>query len=102
MIKLYCHESLIVIHNLKNLLEHQGIKCQLKNELINASSGEVPPIEGWPEIWIKQPEDYDQAMVLIDEAMNGSPSKVSWSCPHCGEVNGPAFELCWKCGQEAL
>lgn len=101
MQKLYSHESSLIIHNLKNLLEHEGITCYIKNDLISAGTGEVPPIEAWAEIWIENESDIEKAKSVIEKAVNGDPSKTSWFCEACSETNEPAFEVCWKCGNEA-
>lgn len=99
MIKIYSHESIVVIHNLKNILSIEGIACRVKNDLISSGAGEVPPIEAWPEIWIEQEAQAEQARALIEKAVHGDPSQTSWFCHHCSETNAPAFETCWQCGE---
>lgn len=100
MIKLFCHESIVVIHNIKNILEHEGIACRLKNDMVSGGTGEIPPIETWPEIWIERELDLDRANELVKKAIHGDPTATSWLCPKCGEKNEPAFEICWHCGED--
>lgn len=98
MIRVFSHDNAMVVHNVKNILENNGIACELKNQFGGSAAGEVPPIEVWPEIWIK--EAYlEQAVSLIEEVMHGASDKTHWACPHCGEENPPAFEICWSCEQ---
>lgn len=96
-IRVFSHENIMLVYNMRNLLEHAGVICELRNDLSYSAAGEVPPIEVWPEIHIA-PEQEKRAKAIIEEALNGPSSKVSWLCPQCSETNAPAFELCWQCG----
>jgi len=99
MFRVFSHDNPMVVANIKNLLEHSGIQCQLKNEFGSAASGEVPPIEVWPEIWVNE-RDIAKASNIIKEAIHGNPQKTHWMCPRCTEENPPAFEFCWNCSTE--
>lgn len=99
MIRVFSHDNIIVVYNLRNLLEHAGIQCELRNDFVSSAAGEVPPIEVWPEIHVA-PEQSKKAEALIEEAMKGPHDQTSWFCQKCSESNAPAFELCWQCGQD--
>ena len=95
----FSHENIMVVYNMKNLLEHAGIACQLRNDFSASAAGEVPPIEVWSEVHVSE-SDSLKALQLVDEALKGEASATTWLCPNCGETNEPAFELCWQCGTE--
>jgi lambda repressor-like predicted transcriptional regulator len=99
MIRIYSHDNVFIVHNLRNILENAGIRCVLKNEQTYSAAGELPPTEVWPEIWI-DPKSEQEALELIELAIKGDPSKTHWVCPKCDESNPPAFDLCWQCETE--
>ncbi|MCH2157554.1 MAG: DUF2007 domain-containing protein [Oleiphilaceae bacterium] len=99
MIRIFSHDNSMVVHNIKNILENNGIGCELKNVFGGSAAGEVPPIEVWPEIWVDELQT-DKAAELIEEAMHGANDKTHWRCPDCTEENPPAFEICWSCEAE--
>ncbi len=98
MKKLTTTPSLITINHFKNVLESEGIPCQIRNEYLGGIAGEMPLQEVWPELWIVNEMDYDRAKQLIDETIvDESPSR-SWKCGKCGEENEGQFAACWNCG----
>jgi hypothetical protein len=96
MIRVFSHDNVFMVYNLRNILENAGIPCLLKNEQTYSAAGELPPTEVWPEIWV-DPLHTEKAEQLIDLALNGDPSQTHWACPKCSEQNPPAFDLCWQC-----
>lgn len=100
MIRIFSHDNAMVVHNIKNILQNNGIVCTLKNEFGASAAGEVPPIEVWPEIWIDDAQS-EKAVQLIEEVMHGTNDKTHWRCTHCSEENPPAFEICWRCEKVA-
>ncbi len=100
MKRVFSHNNLAIVYNIKNILEINQIECLLRNELISSAAGEVPPTDAWPEVWVQHAADEKKAENLINEALNGDPTKTSWLCGGCGETNAPAFEVCWQCGYD--
>jgi len=99
MKKLESTESLVMINHWKNILESEGIACELRNEHLGSVLGEVPFIEVWPELWIVNDLDYDRAKQLLsDDAAAESPAQA-WSCRYCGEANEGQFGACWNCSK---
>lgn len=98
MKKLTTAESLITIRHYRNLLESEGIACQIRNEYLGSILGEVPFFETWPELWIVRDLDFDRAKQLIDGAAADESPGSAWSCPNCGEENEGQFAACWNCG----
>jgi len=97
MKKLTSAESLITINHYKNLLQAEGIRCEIRNEHLGSIVGEMPFIETWPELWIVNDLEFDRAAQLIADADSESPA-ASWKCKKCGEDNEGQFAACWNCG----
>ena len=97
MKKLTSHASNVTIHHYRNLLEAEGIPCEIRNEHLGSVFGELPFTETWPQLWVVNDLDYDRAKQLIsDEVLNESPA-ASWRCKQCGEENEGQFSVCWNC-----
>jgi len=97
MKKLTTSESSVTINHWKNLLESEGISCELRNEHLGSIMGEMPFMEVWPQLWIVNDLDFDRARQLLsDDAAAESPTET-WKCRHCGEENEGQFAACWKC-----
>ncbi len=50
--RIYSNQLLANVALLKQVLEERGISCEIRREYLSMVSGEVPPIETWPELWI--------------------------------------------------
>jgi hypothetical protein len=98
MKKLTSSESLVTINHFKNVLESEGIPCQIRNEFLGGIAGEMPLQEIWPELWIINDIDYDRAKQLIDAAIGDESPHDNWKCRQCGEENEGQFAACWNCG----
>ncbi|MAS23933.1 MAG: hypothetical protein CMI03_13000 [Oceanospirillaceae bacterium] len=102
---LYTHPNPIIVANVKNILENSGFVIFLKNENLMAAAGELSPIDAWPEIWLVDDHEFDNASQLIaplcksgsEQTTDPVQAKRDWICPNCGEENGAAFEVCWHC-----
>jgi len=97
MKKLTSSESLVTIHHWKNMLESEGIACELRNEHLGSVMGEVPFIEVWPQLWIVNDLDYDRAKHLLSADAEQESQTTPWTCRHCGETNEGQFAACWNC-----
>lgn len=100
MKKLTSSESLVTINHYKNVLESEGIPCQIRNEFLGGIAGEMPLQEIWPELWVINDIDYDRAKQLLDNAIVDESPHVNWTCRKCGEENEGQFAACWNCGTE--
>ena len=98
MKKLTAADSLVTINHYKNILESEGIACQIRNEHLGAIMGEMPFVEVWPELWVVNDLDFDRARELIASAADESPA-APWFCAHCREENEGQFAVCWNCGR---
>jgi hypothetical protein len=97
----YVAESAIEIAHLRNLLETAGIRCEVRNDRLGGVVGEIPFVECWPELWVREPGQALRARALIDEALRPANTGDPWSCPRCGEQVEPQFSVCWCCGADA-
>ena len=101
MIRVYTAQNIALIAPVKNLLEANGIPCILRNDFLSVGRGELPPIECWPEVWVTNDSDAQQARQLVTEVIQGpDPAIESWRCPRCGEEVDAVFAECWNCGAE--
>ena len=94
---IYTHPNRLIVENIKNILENEGIKVILQNQYAAGGVGELAPIDAWPEVWLERNGDFDRAQKLIDEVINENQSP--WVCQECGEENAGSFEICWSCSK---
>ncbi len=91
MKKVTSADTAVMINHYKNILEAEGIPCQVRNEHLNQIYGEMPFTEVWPELWVLHDIDYDRAKQLIDATIidesPGSPWRCTFSIRSCS---------CWR------
>lgn len=98
MKKLFTTQNKIIIYLLKSKLEANGINCIIKNDQ-PPLAGEIPPIMAWPELWLIEDQQLDQAKEIIHkELYERNESNTAWKCSSCGEISPGEFNICWKCG----
>ena len=101
MKKLYVSQSLIDVESRKELLDQAEIPCTIKNQRSNMLGGEVPFVEVFPELWVLQDEDFEQAQKLLKDWEEAPPlDNTAWTCASCGEIHQKEFTTCWKCNKE--
>ena len=97
MKKLYSTNNRVTLYLLKSKLEESDIHCSIKNEN-PPLAGEIPSIIAWPELWILDDRQYDDALIILKGAISTIPThKKEWTCLHCGELIEAQFDICWKC-----
>ena len=101
MKKLTSSDSLVMINHWKNILESEGIPCEIRNEHLGSVMGEVPFVEVWPQLWIVNDLDYDRAQQLISKDSAAESPAEDWTCRYCGETNEGQFGACWNCAKPA-
>ena len=89
----------MIIYNLKNVLQGSGIECQIINEYASGGVGDLAAFETWPELWVSDNDQFDEAEVILSSIVS-SRGGSEWYCRGCQEKNDAAFELCWNCGRE--
>jgi hypothetical protein len=99
MERIHIADDPIFIGYLKSLLEAEGIACNVRNELLLGGSGELPPNECWPELWVLHEADLDAARAIVEKILRDPPGGGAvWKCFYCGEDCEPQFTACWRCG----
>jgi len=93
--RVYSSFNRIAVYHAKNLLESEGIRTELRNEFLVSAMGELPPAECQAEVWVLNDDDVPRAFGVLRRP---PPSGPDWTCAGCGEVSGPQFTQCWKCG----
>lgn len=97
---LYSAPNTLQVGHIRNLLEAEGIACQLRNEFLSGGMGELPPTEAWPELWVDE-WDLARAQQLLEAFLQEPAATLpEWVCPVCGERIEGQFSACWRCGRE--
>jgi len=100
MQKIYTSPDRIMVFHCKNLLESHNIECVVKNEFLAGAAGEIPPNECWPELWVKNVQQYKDAMQILNSNCLITDKKLPiWKCTKCGEKLEGQFTTCWRCGE---
>lgn len=97
---LYSSLNLHEIYHLKNLIEAEGIRCQIKNELLSRLAGEIPFTECAPQLWLLDERDRERALRIVGDFGRGAAAGPAWKCPSCGETLEGQFSECWHCGAQ--
>lgn len=102
MMKLiYTSEDRFMVWGVKNTLELAGYDCHIRNEFAAGGAGDIAPIETWPEVWLDNEENFEEALNYLEtNILKQMSSGLDWICNKCGETNGSSFEFCWNCGNE--
>ena len=98
MKKVFTHENRMIVYNMKNMLEAEGIETLIKNEFSGGGVGDLPAFDVWPELWIPSGAQLAQAESILQSV--ASPAVADdWFCGGCEEKNDAVFRICWKCGR---
>ena len=97
MKKLLSHENRMIVYNLKNVLQGEGIETHVVNEFAAGGAGDLATFDTWPELWLDDDAQQEQAQKIIDGILDGKENG-HWFCRECQEQNASSFKLCWNCG----
>lgn len=86
------------IHHLKNVLEAEGIRCWVRNELLSRLAGEIPFLDCALELHLARESDRPRAEAILEAWRRPPPPAAAWTCRGCGEHIEGQFDACWKCG----
>jgi hypothetical protein len=86
--------NLQLVHHQRNLLQAEGIRAVVKNEILSSAMGELPPAECQAELWVVNDADARRAEEIL---LRGSVPGPQWTCA-CGEALEAQFTQCWRCG----
>lgn len=93
----YSASNISFVSIFQNILEGHGIRCRIRNEFLSAGSGEIPPIECWPQLCVDD-DDFPDAKLIVENALSAE-EMPAWKCASCGEESEGQFTECWKCGE---
>ncbi len=96
MIRLYQAQDLPQAQLILDLLDQNHIKALLQNTNASAAMGEVPFTHAYPEVWLTDEKDLDQAKQLIAQFEQAATDE-QWLCPCCQECSPVTFDFCWAC-----
>jgi hypothetical protein len=99
MKKIFTHENPMILFNVRNLLQAEGIETRLVNEFAGGGVGDLPAFDTWPELWIDDESKLEAARAIVAAAIDGAEGSA-WFCRNCRERNEAAFRVCWNCGRE--
>lgn len=99
MERFYCDYNQVKLMQVKDMLDDAGVPCFVKNEFIQGASGEIPPHEALPEIWLQDSGWLNKATKLLQQLegdlANFDPT--TWLCTECNEQCDGEFMICWNC-----
>lgn len=81
-----------------DVLAGRSIRAHIFNAHAAGGLGELAATQIWPEVWVDDDEDAEQAVQLLKE-IHSAADAASKRCPQCGEENPGNFLSCWHCGQ---
>ena len=99
MIRIYSTPNAPIAHLVRHALEGEGIAADVRGETRAAFVGEIPPIETWVEVWVRE-DDVALAAPLVQTFVTDDATPEGWTCA-CGETLDGAFGTCWSCGADA-
>ena len=99
MKRVYSSFNLVAVHHARNLLEAEGIRAVVRNELLSSAMGELPPAECQAEVWVLHEPDAERAETIL-RSYHTVPAGPAWRCAGCGESCEPQFTQCWRCGAD--
>lgn len=100
MRRVYRAENTFDAHLVRDQLLQAGIAAEVHGLMLTGAVGEIPA-DTRPSVWIADEDLYQRARQIVREVERRSANEAGWHCRHCGEDNGPAFEVCWRCGRPA-
>lgn len=99
MKSIYSTQDILIIGHLRNLLVNEGIPCDVRTPFLAAAKGDIPVTDCWSQLWIRDDDDLERALGVIDTALaRGAEPAEAWRCSRCREEVEGQFAACWQCG----
>jgi len=83
------------VYLVRSTLTREGLSSHDRGDQRAPLAGEIPFDDARVELCV-DPADEERALEIIQTIRE--PTGPDRACPNCGEVNPPAFEICWQCG----
>jgi len=62
----------MLVSNIRNIIEAQGINILIKNEFAQGAVGELSVTDSWPEIWVVNDEEYARTIEICWNCQSGN------------------------------
>jgi hypothetical protein len=72
MKRVYTSPSAAQCNLLRSLLEANGVPCLVKKESLSGLARMVSLTEAWPELWVADDSQFDEARRIVQEATKNS------------------------------
>ena len=95
MLKLTQAPNLLLATLWADALTADGIEANVQRQFLSGATGELPPDQCLPEVWIKHASQEPRAREMLLHLQN--VPQHQWVC-QCGERVSGGFEECWSCG----
>ena len=102
MLKVFSASNILDAYLVQSLLTEAGIETQILNEFAQGGTGEIPFTHAYPEIWLINESDINNAKEIIVSFEKRPDDIGTCVCKKCGEPNPDTFEVCWRCGTSLL
>jgi len=99
MKRVYSSLNSMLVDNMANALEQEGIPCEVRNRNARSAIGELPISSVYVELWVDD-EHAETASRQIEAAIHSGEETSqgeSWTCPRCGESIDGSLAECWRC-----
>ncbi len=96
MKKVFTCENRMILFNMKNLLEAEGIEIVVVNEFSGGGVGDLPAFDTWPELWVRDEDQETQAQSILRDVASTDEAEP-WICRGCREANDANMGICWNC-----
>ena len=97
---IFTHENRMILFNIRNLLQAEGIETRVVNEFAGGAAGNLPAHEIWPQLWLEDESRLAEAQEILHKLLDDR-DRQDWYCRGCQELNDASFQVCWKCGRAA-
>ncbi len=99
MKRVYSSLNSMLVDNMANALEQEGIPCEVRNRNARSAIGELPISSVYVELWVDD-EHAEAASRQIEAAIHSDEETSqgeSWTCSQCGESIDGSLAECWRC-----
>ena len=86
MKRVWSGSSLPDTTHFKNLLEHAGVACVIKNHELSGGLGDLPVLDCAPEIWVLDDAEAERAEALIRDSVRPIAGAAPWRCPRAART----------------
>ena len=95
--RIYSAPVLAQVTHIKHVLEMHDIACYIQGEYRSGAAGALPPTETWPELWVVDLSNVEEAKRLVAEALApAGPAPPGWTCGKGRWVDNVFVERLWR------